>query len=369
MASLNAVLICQAVDQDDPISATLVRWIRALAANDRVARVHVLTLRVGRYELPDNVSVVDLGVGRVTRLVRFYASIGTAIRNRSADFFFVVQGGPYPALLLPIKLLTRRGVYQWKTHSHVSRSMAMHARWCDDLVFTATSSSFPLALPNVRVVGHGIDVGQFAPVPCSGPAVSDLIVVGRVTPVKRIAGIVRAMVSARNSLGIEWSLDIYGPELDADRDYRIFLDHLIARFDLTDAVHFRGAVRHDEMADLLRRYRAAVSFSDGGLDKAIAEAMACGVPVVSTNASYAELLPPDLRDLLMLDYEDEEKQARGIARVLQLDDSERAGIGNRLREIVERHHGLTEFWEKILLEIANTDDAHPPWTAGRSARR
>ncbi len=351
MALLKPVLICQAVDQDDPVSATLVRWIRSLARNPSVATVRVLALRVGRFDLPDNVVVVDLGVGKLARLVRFYAAIAEAIRRRQADFFFVLQGGPYPALLLPVKLLTGRRIYQWKTHRYVSRRMAFYARWCDDLVFTATPSSFPLALPNVRVVGHGIDMQQFHPMPDDRPESGDLIAVGRLTPVKRLDRLISAVAACRGSSGRMWSLDICGPELEGDRNYRATLDDLVARLDLSGSVRFLGPALHDEISPLLARYHASVNFSDTGFDKAIAEAMACGKPVLSTNACFAELLPEDLRDLLVLDHDDVTEQARGITRLLELGELERRDVGQRLRAIIEEHHGLAQFWGKILSEI------------------
>jgi glycosyltransferase involved in cell wall biosynthesis len=119
------------------------------------------------------------------------------------------------------------------------------------------------------------------------------------------------------------------------------------------------------MPALLRRYNAAVSFSDGGLDKAIAEAMACGRPVISTNACLAELLPDDLRELLVLDDDDVTAQARGITRVLELDDMDRRNIGERLRRIVAEHHGLDQFWAKILSEIS---EASPGSVRARGVR-
>jgi glycosyltransferase involved in cell wall biosynthesis len=354
LALLKPLLICQAVDQDDPVSATLVRWIRTLAADPSVASVRVLTLRVGRFQLPDNVVVVDLGVGRLARLLRFYAEIARAMRCREADFFFVLQSGPYPALLLPIKLLTRRHLYQWWTHSNVSRSMAFYARWCDDLVFTATPSSLPLDLPNLRVIGHGIDLDLFRPLPADRPATADLIAVGRLTPVKRLDQLLVALAACRDSTGRVRSLDLCGPELEGDRLYRATLETLVSRLDLSCSVRFLGPVVQDEMGALLARYHAAVSFSDGGLDKAIAEAMACGIPVVSTNTSFAELLPDDLREVLVLDHDDVDAQARGITRVLELDDMERREIGERLRAIITEQHGLAQFWGKVLSEISES---------------
>ncbi len=156
----------------------------------------------------------------------------------------------------------------------------------------------------------------------------------------------------RDVTGRVCSLDVCGPELDGDRHYRAELDALVARLELSDAVHFVGAVPQDELRPVLGRHRAAVSFSDGGLDKAIAEAMACGLPVVSTNAAFAELLPDDLREVLVLDHDDVHAQARGITRVLDLDERDRRAIGVRLRAIVADQHGLAQFWGKILAEVA-----------------
>ncbi len=243
-------------------------------------------------------------------------------------------------------------MYQWKTHSHVSRRMAFYARWCDDLVFTATPSSFPLDLPNVRVVGHGIDLDLFRPPAADVTATADLVTVGRVTPVKRLDRLVTALGVVRDATGRARSLDVCGPELDGDRQHRARLDDLVAQLGLSDTVRFVGAVPQDELQAVLGRHHAAVSFSDGGLDKAIAEAMACGLPVVSTNAAFAELLPDDLREMLVLDHDDVHAQARGITRVLELDERDRRAIGERLRAIVADHHGLAQFWGKILAEIA-----------------
>ena len=362
---MRPVLICQAVDQDDPVLATLVGWIRSLAEDPAVDGVRVLTLRRGRFDLPENVVVVGLGAGRLARLWNFYRQVAVAIRRGEADFFFVLQGGPYPALLLPVRLLTRRRVYQWKTHAYVSRSMAFYARWCDDLVFTATPSSFPLVLRNVRVVGHGIDTQRFHPSAADGPVTADLIAVGRLTPVKRLDCVFRALSACREISGRAWTLDVCGPTLEGDQRYRAELEELVQQLGLAGSVRFLGPASQEEMNALLGRYTAAVNFSDTGFDKAIAEAMACEKPVLSTNACFAELLPEDLRDLLVPDHDDPQSQARGIVRVLELDAGERREIGERLRDIVVEHHSLTRFWGKILSEVSGSR----PGAVGTGAMR
>jgi glycosyltransferase involved in cell wall biosynthesis len=349
--TLRPLVICQAVDEDDPVNPTLVRWLRALAAEPSIASIRVLTLRAGMYRLPDNVTVVPLGFGKLTRLVRFYVEVASAFRRRHADFFFIIQSGPYPAMLWPIKLVSGRRIYQWWTHSNVSRSMAFYGRWVDDLVFTATARSFPVDLPNVRVIGHAIDLDLFRPVRDDAPMAADMLAVGRLSAVKRLDALIRAVAACRETTGRKWSLDLCGPALEGDVEHRAALDDLVSDLEMAESVRFIGSVVQDEMPALLGRYRIAVSFSDGGLDKAIAEAMACGKPVVSTNGSFADLLPHDLHALLVVDHQDVGAQSRGITRILEMEEPEQAAIGQRLRSIIAEHHALSGFWGKVLTEI------------------
>ncbi len=160
---MKVVFVCQAVDQDDPILATTIRWIEALAAQPPVTGVTVLALRTARHGLPPTVEVRGFGrSNRLATLLAFYREVVRSLRRRP-DFFFIYQGGPYPLLLLPAKLLSRTSVVQWKAHPAISRAMAFYARWCDDLIFTPAKASFPMDLPKVRAVGHGVDTELFKP--------------------------------------------------------------------------------------------------------------------------------------------------------------------------------------------------------------
>lgn len=121
---MNIVFICQVVDANHPGQATTIRWIEVLAKKPQVKWVDVISLRKGRFSLPGNVAVHSLDSGnKLSRLYRFYRTVIKILLAGRADCFFIYQGGPYPALLLPFKLFLRKPVYQWKTHSHISRAM------------------------------------------------------------------------------------------------------------------------------------------------------------------------------------------------------------------------------------------------------
>ena len=181
---MKVVFICQTVDLHDPILAVTVSWIKALASQPQVESVGVIALRKGTYSLPDNVTVhVIKARSRLVTLVRFYQEV-LRTELRDADCFFIYQGGPYPLLLLPLKLLMGKPIYQWKAHPHISSMMRFYARFCDTKVFTATKNSFPADLSNVKVVGQGLDTAEFCIKPLQ--KTDDLLTVGRIAPVKRL---------------------------------------------------------------------------------------------------------------------------------------------------------------------------------------
>jgi hypothetical protein len=82
--------VCKAVDEAHPVLANQVRWIAALAATPGIDHVHVLTSKLGRATLPDNVDVHVFGSRpplQVLRAsVRFYLRLlGPA---RGSDVIF-----------------------------------------------------------------------------------------------------------------------------------------------------------------------------------------------------------------------------------------------------------------------------------------
>jgi glycosyltransferase involved in cell wall biosynthesis len=346
---LKVVFICQAVDRDDPVLASTLRWIGALAARPELERLTVLALRTGAHDLPPEVEIHGFASRNpIGRLARFYLALLRSLRPKP-DLFFIYQGGPYPVLLLPFRLLLRICVVQWKAHPAVSRSMAFYARWCDDLVFTSTPSAFPLELANVRVVGQGIDTERFRIE--RSAARGDLVTACRIAPRKRIGEMVAAVVEANRRFGTEHRLDVYGPTLAGDEEYAEELDALIDRLDARAWITLRGPVAHDRLPAVLNGHRAFLNFAETALDRSVVEAMACGLPVISTNESVAEIMPAELRADLIVDKHSVERQAERIHALLALPEAELSSLGERMREVAVDRHGIDRLFDRILDEI------------------
>jgi glycosyltransferase involved in cell wall biosynthesis len=346
---LRIVFICQALDRDDPVLATTVRWVNSLVRKPSVDRVRVLALRTGRYDLPDRVEVHRFGrSGRLATSAAFLHEVMRSLRPRP-DLFFVYQGGPYPALLLPFKLLLRIPIVQWKAHSVITRVMAFYARRCDDLLFTATPASFPMDLPSLRVVGHGIDTNFFRN--ARRPPLGDLIATGRIAPVKQIEQMVRAVVNANRTYGTGYRFNIYGPILEGDGAYARTIDGVIEELAAREWITLHGPVTQERLRDIINGHRVCLNFSTGAIDKSVLEAMACGLPVVSSNDSVGEVIPSDLRPALITEKQSTESQAKSIHELLRRPEAEIAALGQRMRDLVVTKHSLDRLFDRILEDV------------------
>lgn len=341
------IFITQAFDEDDPVLAVAVAWVRALAAESPITSIHVIALRAGVYpSIPKVTMSVIRARTRIGTMIRFYCDL--IWRVRDTDAFFVHMGGPYPLWLLPFKLLFNIPIYQWKTHTHVGRMMKFYARFCDTKIFTATRQSFPYHLPHVRVLGHGIDTDLFRILP-SSPRFG-IAIIGRVSPVKRIEIALMALAECHRR-GSNIFLDIYGPVFKGDHPYHAKLLAIARQSGLHAAVAWHGSVFQRDLPRTLASYRVVVSCNDGGLDKAVLEAMACGVPVITDNPCVAEILPAHLRAQCVVPRGDAPAYASAIMAIIAMDELTYRTLGEALREVVVARHSLPNLMRSMMKEM------------------
>jgi len=127
---------------------------------------------------------------------------------------------------------------------------------------------------SVHVIGGGIDASRFTPPDPASTPEFDLVLVGRLAPIKRVDLFLDAvaLVSARRP-GTRAVVVGDGP-------MRGSLEERAGRPDLGSAVTFAG--RQTDVASWLRRARVFVLTSDSeGLPLSAVEAMMCGLPVVA----------------------------------------------------------------------------------------
>ena len=236
------------------------------------------------------------------------------------------------------RLLGKR-VGLWYTHKQVNLKLRA-AVLMVDVVFTASAESFRLLTRKLRVMGHGIDVQKFSPASQrADSSVLRLVSIGRISATKRVMEMLDVcdVLCAR---GVPFLFTIVGaPATASDREYDAALRARIARPEYQGSVVCLGPQPQERLPDVLRRQDVALNLSQtGSMDKAVLEAMACGVRVVSTNEAFRAELEPE--GLFVAHYAPE-AAADAVLRAREVDPA--AGVA-----YVQKQHSLPSLIKRIL---------------------
>jgi glycosyltransferase involved in cell wall biosynthesis len=320
------VFVTQQVDPEHSVLAATVPKIRALA--QRFDEVVVLAAGAAPGALPENCRVVTYGAaGRLERGRAYASALNRELVRKPAAV--LVHMTPLLAVLAA-PLARPRGVpiLLWFTHWKRSRTLVMAER-VSSAVLTVDRRSFPLQSEKVIAIGHGIDLERF---PCTRREPAEglrVLALGRTSPAKGYETIVRAAALA----GVD--LELRGPSFtDEERTERARLEALGTRVE--------QPVPYAEVPALLFRKDVLVNnMREGSLDKVVYEAAATCMPVLASNGGFDDVLPVDLRF--------SRDDADGLAAKLeQLRDTDRNGLGIGLRAAVEERHSVGHWADEVL---------------------
>jgi glycosyltransferase involved in cell wall biosynthesis len=325
------VFVTQRIDPAHPVlGATLVK-VRALA--ERVDELVVLAAAVVPGSLPRNCRARTFAAPtQALRGARFIAALARELSPR--PLAVLAHMSPIYARLAaplarPLGVPVLLWYTQWRTNPLLERTERVV-----DAVLTADAHSFPFASEKVRVIGHGIDVDEFA---CADPPDGSrprLLALGRYSPVKGYGTLVRAAAESGLELAIHGSL-----ETPADVEERAALERLVA--ELGAPVEIGGPVPRTEVRALLARADALVSNTRGGADKVVYEAAASCRPAFASAPAFAEFLPESLRFPV-------DDHAALAARLADLATADRAALGRELRRRVEQGHSVERWADQVL---------------------
>ncbi len=171
----------------------------------------------------------------------------------------------------------------------------------------------------VHAIYHGLDTDWFSPAPASREASSLILSVGRFVEKKGFDQLIEACAHLKRA-GMRFACVIVGERGSAYESIR----KLIRERDVDDCVKLRSAVAQDELREIYRQARVFVLpcqvMEDGdrdGIPNVLAEAMAMGVPVVSTRISGIPELIDDGVHGLLVEPRDPQALAAALLRVLE----------------------------------------------------
>lgn len=347
---MKLVFVTQELDPNHAALAQTVDLVGALA--ERVDELAIVARDVEWDGVPANASVRTFdAAGRLGRGWQFERSLNASLGG--ADAVLVHMVPQFALLAAPSARIRRAPLALWYTHWHAGRALRAATKVVD-VVFSVDCSSFPIATPKVRGIGHAIDVERFAPGPPSeheGPL--RLLALGRTARWKGLATLLDAMSLAAGR-GADVRLEIRGPSLsDDERAHRLELGRRVESDDsLRARVAILPPVPRDEIPALIASVDLVVSpnepRSGATLDKAVFEAAACARPVLSTNPAFASLLG-GLSLPLLAPARDPEALAAAIVAVAAAGGGARAQAGEQLRARVVAGHSL-DHWADTVIE-------------------
>ena len=339
---LRLLLFNLATDAGDPMLGFTTLWINALAPYCEY--IDVITMRAGRLEVAGNVRVYSVGkekgYSEPRRAVEFYRILAGLLMRRRYDACFAHMQQIFALMAAPLLKARHIPITLWYTHKATPRSLVWAEKLVDTIV-TASPESFRLPSQKVRVIGHGIDTERFVPVEITPSGFFTLVSVGRIAPVKRLETLIDTVHRLYFELGWgEVRLRIVGGGADEDATYAKRLRELVDILDVTNLVTFVGPVEYAAIAQEYQQADVMVNLSaTGSIDKAVLEAMACGLPVITANEAFKGLLGP-WRDMLLIPPESPGKLAVSLVKLKALSPDERRALGRRLRELVIEQHSL-----------------------------
>lgn len=354
---MRGAFFCVLIDPADDIAGFVIDWIRGLAA--RLDHLDVIALEDRRAErpvdLPANVTVHSLGKenGR-NRLAELAASqkILSRVMGRT-DFLLCHMMPIYAVAAGPWAKLYKKPLLLWYTHQNVDLKLKVAVALADRVV-TAVDGSMGIDTPKKRVLGHGINFDRFH----SGPPRPEtdrltVVSIGRLSPVKRLETLIEAakLLKDRGALD-KFRFDLIGQAgTPAQQEYVAGLKRSVEQAGLGRAINFVGSVPYLEIAPLYHQADVFLSCqSQLGLDKALLEAMASGLPTITANSSFFDLLG-DRSGELFFNGDRPGELADRLAGLADLTAVRRTEIGAGLRDRVLAAHGLDGLVTKIIGQV------------------
>lgn len=340
---MKLLITTAAVDKNNQLLGFFTEWIKLFSK--KFEKVTVLCLEKGKFDLPENVKIINLGRYRGLGKLRTLLSLCFTSFNLRSEYdavfvhmnpIWMISGG------MLWKLLGKKR-FLWYTSGGVTFKLKVAEKFADK-IFTASKESFRLPSKKVIVTGHGIDTELFKP--DSRFQIQDsrfkILSVGRIAPVKNYETLIDAAKILKDE-GVVFSVTMIGEAaLDSDVRYLASLKSKVKSLKLEENFSFIGKVNHKDLPQYYQSHDIFVHLSKtGSLDKTILEAMACGMNVLSSNDSSRKFL----EDSLIFKEDDPKDLADKIKNLRDADHRKEC------RDYVLENHDLNKLISRISATI------------------
>lgn len=190
------------------------------------------------------------------------------------------RSDPYEAIacrMVGVKYLYTKKNNAWSRRWFIKSLLAHHIAY-DQPMMKDRFFKHPLLGRKVSLIPHGVDLRRFKPTENKDRSGFKLACLGTIGPNKNQLFLLECL----SKLPSDYTLHLFGRE---DTTYRKQLDRFIALNGLTGRVRFKGYVDNRELPGLLTAFNLVLLPSlKEGLPVSILEALASGVPVLSSDS-------------------------------------------------------------------------------------
>jgi len=372
----NILIVTQRVDINDDVLGFMHGWVTEFAKH--CEKVTVIALGVGEYNLPKNVRVLSLGKDSQLQITNYKLRIINMIKysigfyryiwryRKEYDNVFVHMNKEYVVLGGTFWRLWKKKIGFWYVHKRTGFKLRL-AEKLANVIFTASKESFNIKSKKVKIIGHGIDINKLqitnylSRASHSGAGKLQInskfkiIYVGRISRIKNQELLIKAVDYLVNKKGVKnIQVDLVGaPIYEKDEEYVKEIKNYINKKFLEKHINFVGRIPNKEMVGIYSRADLSVNLCPtGGMDKAVLESIASGVPVIALNKTFLSILK-DFKDKFILENDDEKELAKKIKQIINLPTEEKQAMAKILREKIVKNYSLDNLIKNIIDSLSN----------------
>jgi glycosyltransferase involved in cell wall biosynthesis len=189
-------------------------------------------------------------------------------------------------LISPITRMLGIKHFLWFAHAHKSIYLQWCHLWCNGII-TSTQQSCPISGKKIHYVGQSINLDNFKRVIFDYESVEDYVHVGRLDKSKNIDMIIESFLSTTQDKVA--SLTFIG-DSSTSQD-RCYIEEIKLRFNehiSGKRIAFLEGIPRKLLPEVLANFDCFLHAFKGSLDKAVLEATAVGLPVITVNSGFLE---------------------------------------------------------------------------------
>jgi len=345
---MKLLMITRKVDLEDSSPAGFTyNWVKKIG--EKLDKLYVITWqKSNRGNLPENIEIISLPNNKFLKVFVLQFKLLKILLK--VNGVFCHQNPEYTILSAFLAKIFRKKIVSWYAHGTVNWKTKLVLVLANKVI-TSTPKGFRIDSPKVSVIGQGIDVELFKPVEkkLDHQDIFKMITVGRISPTKDYESMIKAVdcLVYNGIKNIKLTI-IGGSGLREQNVYLESLKKMIILMKLKDKVKLIGEMPNEKIIPYLQESDLFINLSQtGSLDKAILEAMACGVIVLTANESCNDILP---RELLVLDSHPKELSEK-IKMIIDMPIEKRKEYIKILRQEVVKNHNLNQLAVKIIAQF------------------